>query len=96
MMSDRYCIGCGSPYGKPHEPTCVRYVPPTYSQKQLDDAVAQVKHERELLGEGIAKIAQKLGAYDGQSPLTGPHLLLLLEEIENAVGQQVAQNNNHD
>ncbi len=40
----------------------------------------RMKHERDLLAEAIGSAALKLGVWDGETPLNGPEVLMLLED----------------
>lgn len=43
-------------------------------------------HQRDLFSKAIADVAKSLGIYNGESPLDGPQLLLLCEDIKNEFG----------
>jgi hypothetical protein len=42
--------------------------------------------ERDKLAQAIADVAKSLGIYNGESPLDGPQLLMLCEDIKNEFG----------
>jgi hypothetical protein len=44
--------------------------------------------DAEKLAEGIANAAQRAGIYNGEVPLTGPHLLMLLDDLASAAAPQ--------
>jgi len=45
------------------------------------EEVERLTRERQLLAEAIAEAAHKAGIYNGEVPLTGPHLLLLADDL---------------
>lgn len=46
--------------------------------------------DAELLGKAIAEAAQRLGIYNGEVPLTGPHLVQLVADMERCAGGTAA------
>ena len=50
-------------------------------------AMAAVK-DRDQLAAAVAEAAQKVGIYNGETPLTGPHLLLLLADMVALIADQ--------
>lgn len=54
-----------------------------------DDArrIAQLEHERDVLGKAIRDIAVAAGICRDDVPLTGPDLLMLCNDIKNAMGE---------
>jgi hypothetical protein len=46
-----------------------------------DADVVEMRRQRDVLGKAIADAALKAGIYNGEVPLTGPHLLLLLDDM---------------
>jgi hypothetical protein len=47
----------------------------------LLEEVERLRAERDILGEAIAQEAIKAGIIDGSTPLTGPQLLMLCEDL---------------
>lgn len=48
------------------------------------DLVKRLKHERDALGQAIADAAQKAGMYNGDVPLSGPHLIMFAQHLGDA------------
>jgi hypothetical protein len=51
------------------------------------EVLNRLTHERNLLAEAIANAALKAGIYNGEVPLTGPHLLILAEDLAALASQ---------
>lgn len=47
-----------------------------------DERIATLTEERTILAREIAEASQRLGYYNGTAPLTGPDVLLLLQDME--------------
>lgn len=57
----------------------------------VPDDVAKLKHERDTLAQGIADAALKAGIWDGEVPLSGPHLLMMVNDMAGCIAAPVAQ-----
>lgn len=52
------------------------------------DLVKRLTHERDALGQAIADAALKAGMYNGEVPLSGPHLIMFAQHLGEAATPQ--------
>ncbi len=50
--------------------------------------IAEAERQRDVLAASIAQAARTAGVYNGETALTGPDLILLLEDMARAVSEQ--------
>lgn len=55
------------------------------------DDTAKLKHEHDTLAKGIADAALKAGIWNGEVQLSGPHLLMMLNDMAECLAVQVTQ-----
>lgn len=53
------------------------------SSHERSDAVQEMKRQRDLLAQAIADAGKAAGIYNGEAPLDGPALLMLLDDMAN-------------
>lgn len=61
---------------------------PAASVQPDADLVKRLTHERDALGQAIADAALKAGMYNGEVPLTGPHLIMFAQHLGEATAAQ--------
>lgn len=61
-----------------------------YDKHRADTRIAELTHQRDTLAREIAEAAQRLGGYNGEVPLTGPQVMLLLKDMEEQARNGIA------
>lgn len=82
-------------YGRPGCTTFAYHLQPQPAQSsgdaEINQQLAQVTHERDLLAKAIGDAALKAKIWNGETSLTGPHLLMLAEDLADCALQPTAQ-----
>lgn len=70
-----------------HQPgvKALHCVPCCVPDPPSESLVQRLTYERDLLAEAIADAAKKAGIYNGEVPLTGPHLLMLADDLAEVI-----------
>lgn len=57
----------------------------------VQDDVAKLRRERDTLAQSIADAALKAGIWNGEVPLSGPHLLMMVNDMAECIATPAAQ-----
>jgi len=70
-------------------------IAPTQPVAKPDD-VAKLRRERDTLAQSIADAALKAGIWNGEVPLSGPHLLMMVNDMAECIAAPAAQGDAKD
>lgn len=65
------------------------YAAPSAAVQPDSKLVERLTHERDALGQAIADAAMKVGIWNGEVPLTGPHLIMFANDLAECAKQQL-------